>query len=143
MAPGTGRVPAGWHGLGGWGWNMRGPGRGRFMMIDVNDDGVISAEEAASAADEVFTAMDSDDDGSLTKEEYMAVRMGPQHGFNPDRQAAMQARKEARFGEMDSDSDGKVTKAEFLDAAKAHHASADADKDGKVTPWEHRRQNWN
>jgi len=139
-----------WSGFGlswgqGWGmgWIMGGPGRGRHMMIDANDDGYVSAEEAASEADEVFTAMDSDDDGLLTKEEYMAVRMGPQRGFNPDRQAAMQTRKEARFAEMDIDSDGKVSKAEFLDAAKAHHAAADMDKDGKVTPWEHRSQNWN
>ena len=140
--PGDGSGPGWWQGWG-MGWMMRGPGRGRFMMIDANDDGVVSAEEAASAADEVFTAMDSDDDGSLTKEEYMAVRMGPQQGFNPDSQAAMQGRKEARFGEMDADSDGKVSKAEFLDAAQAHHAGADTDADGKVTPWEHRRQNWN
>jgi hypothetical protein len=73
----------------------------------------------------------------------MAVRMGPQRGFNPDRQAAMQRRKEARFSEMDADSDGNLSKAEFLDAAQAHHAGADSDGDGNVTPWEHRRQNWN
>jgi hypothetical protein len=131
-----------WQGWG-MGWMMHPPGRGRHMMIDANDDGVISAEEAASAADGVFTAMDADDDGSLTKEEYMAVRMGPQLGFNPERQAAMQERKEARFSEMDADSDGKVSKAEFLDAAQAHHARADTDGDGKVTPWEFRRRNWN
>jgi Ca2+-binding EF-hand superfamily protein len=134
--------PGWWQGWG-MGWMMHPPGRGRYMMIDANDDGVISAEEAASAADEVFTAMDVDDDGSLTKEEYMAVRMGPQRGFNPDRQAAMQKRKEARFSEMDADSDGNLSKAEFLDAAQAHHAGADSDGDGNVTPWEHRRQNWN
>lgn len=129
----------------GWGMGgtMGGPGRGRHMMIDANDDGLVSAEEAASEADEVFTAMDGDDDGSLTKDEYMAVRMGPQWGLNSERQSEMQKRKEARYTEMDADKDGKVAKGEFLDAAKAHHAAADADKDGKVTPWEHRRQNWN
>jgi hypothetical protein len=156
--PGYGR---GWgHGWGpGWGPMMRGgqgpwatgpgwrgqhmPGRGRFAMIDANEDGVITAEEAASAADDVFTAMDADDDGMLTKEEYMSVRMGPQLGRNPERQQQRQAAKEARFDEMDQDGDGSITKAEFLTLAEKHHMSADADKDGKITPWEHRRRNWN
>lgn len=138
------RSGPGWSQGGGMGWGMMGqPGRGRHMMIDANDDGAISAEEAASEADEVFTTMDGDDDGNITKEEYMAVRMGPQMGFNAERQATMQKQKEARFKDMDASADGKVSKAEFLEAAKTHHASADADKDGKVTPWEHRRQNWN
>ncbi len=145
MMPGYGYGPGTMMGRGyGFGPGMMGqPGRGRFTMIDANDDGVVSAEEAASAADEVFTAMDADDDGMLTKEEYMAVRMGPQFGFNPDRQAAMQKAKEDRFGAMDADGDGNVSKAEFLAGAEAHHKAADADGDGKITPWEHRRQNWN
>jgi len=133
----------------GWGpgWamqqGMHGPGRGRFSMIDLNDDGEVSAEEAASAADEVFSVMDADDDGMLTVEEYMAVRMGPQRGWNTERQKAMQEQKKARFGELDTDSDGSVSKAEFMDGAKAHHEAADSDGDGTVTPWEHRRRNWN
>ena len=133
------------YGMGpGYGMGMMGqPGRGRSMMMDANDDGVVSAEEAASAADEVFTAMDADDDGKLTKDEYMAVRMGPQLGYNSERQAAMQKAKEDRFAAMDSDADGSVSKEEFLNSAQAHHAAADGDGDGKVTPWEHRRQNWN
>lgn len=155
MAVATGESSAQWRGYdNGWGWGDWGPGwgggprmgmpgRGRHMMIDANEDGVVSAEEAASAADEVFTAMDADDDGKLTKEEYMSVRMGPQRGYFPERHAAMQAAKSARFTEMDGDKDNMVSKAEFLDSAKRHHAAADADGDGKVSPWEHRGRNWN
>ena len=130
----------------GYGPGQRGqhmPGRGRFAMIDANEDGKVSAEEAASAADDVFSAMDSDDDGMLTKEEYMSVRMGPQTGRNPARQQKMQAAKEARFDDMDKEKDGSITKAEFMTMAENHHRSADTDGDGTITPWEHRRRNWN
>lgn len=133
---------------GGMGYYGRGPmagymmGYGRAAIIDANDDGVISADEAAASADSVFQLMDADDDGYLTKDEYMAVRLGPQYGYNPARQAAMQDAKAARFKTMDSDGDGKVSKDEFLGAAKAHFAAADQDKDGKVTPWEFRREIW-
>ncbi len=78
---------------------MNAPGRGRFTMIDENEDGVISAEEAASAVDQVFTAMDTDDDAALTMDEYLAVRMGSGEGWNPERQAARQAAKKARYTE--------------------------------------------
>jgi hypothetical protein len=142
--PGQGMGWGNGQGMGpGAGGMMNAPGRGRFTVIDANQDGVVSAEEAASAADEVFTAMDADDDAVLTMEEYMAVRMGPGDGRNPARQAARQAAKEARFGEMDVDKNGTVSKAEFLDGGKAHFDAADTDKDGKVTPWEFRRQAWN
>ncbi|MBD8892673.1 EF-hand domain-containing protein [Roseibium litorale] len=129
-------------GSGMMGGGMGPNGRGRFAVIDLNDDGQISDEEAASAALDVFLAMDADDDGELTKEEYMTVRMGYGQGWKPARQAEMQERKSARFGEMDTDKNGSVSRGEFLDAAKAHHASADADGDGNVSPWEHRRRNW-
>jgi len=133
------------YGMGnGYGFGMMGhPGRGRSMMMDANDDDTVSAEEAASAADEVFTAMDADDDAMLTEDEYMAMRMGPQFGYNSERQAAIQKAKEDRLAAMDANADGSVSKEEFLNAAQAHHAAADSDGDGKVTPWEYRRQNWN
>jgi EF hand len=134
-----------WRGWWGHG-QMMGPGggmmMGRFGTMDGNDDGVISDDEAAAQVELVYTAMDADEDGELTEEEYMAVRMGPGQGLNADRQKAMQERKKARFTEMDSDKSGKVGKAEFIAAGKARFEAADTNKDGKVTPWEMRAQRW-
>ncbi|MEI2384590.1 EF-hand domain-containing protein [Breoghania sp. JC706] len=110
----------------------------RFAVIDANGDGVISADEAAANAESVFAAMDADDDGALTKEEFMAVRMGPQMGWNQARQNARQTAKADRFAVMDADGDGKVAKADFIAAAKARFQKADTDKDGKVSPWDFR-----
>ena len=141
MAMATSAMAQGWGPWFGPGRGM-GPGMmgGRMAIIDQNDDGRISDEEAASAAEEVFVSMDSDDDGELTKEEYLAVRMGFGPGWNSERQAAMQANKEARFSEMDTDKSGSVSRTEFLGEAKAHHAAADTDGDGVVSPWEHRHR---
>jgi Ca2+-binding EF-hand superfamily protein len=126
------------------GWrDPNAPGRGRFATIDVNEDGIVSAEEAASQADMVFTAMDGDDNGSITLDEFMTVRMGPQAGMNPEREGMMQEKKSARFEPMDADKDGAVSKAEFIAASKAHFDASDTDQDGKVTPWEIRASNWN
>lgn len=113
---------------------------GRFAMIDANEDGVISADEAAANAEDVFMAMDADDDGSLTKEEFMTIRMGPQNGWNQARQARRQKAKEARFDAMDKDGDGKVSQEDFMATAQARFELADSDSDGKVSPWDFRRR---
>jgi Ca2+-binding EF-hand superfamily protein len=129
----------------GWGW---GQGRGhgymmqRLTAIDANGDGVIGDDEAAAQVESVFLAMDADEDGELTEEEFMAVRMGPGDGRNAERQKMMQERKKRRFSEMDTDKNGKVSKVEFVSAGKARFDAADTDKDGKVTPWEFRAQHW-
>ncbi|KQW72576.1 EF-hand domain-containing protein [Ensifer sp. Root127] len=124
-----------------WGrWHGYGPGMmmERIGTIDTNDDGVISDDEAADQVETIFAAMDGDDDGELTEDEYMSVRMGPGQGFNEARQKAMQERKKASFTKIDTDKSGKVSKAEFLTAGKARFEAADTD--GRVTPWEFRAQ---
>lgn len=114
------------------------PYGGRIALIDADKDGTISADEAAAAADADFTAMDSDGDGSLTKEEFTSANLGPGAGFNPARVAAMRSAKEQRFGSIDASGDGMIGKDEYLDQAKTQWESADRDSDGQVTPFEHR-----
>lgn len=130
----------GWGRGGGMAMGM-GRGRGfmrRFSVIDANDDERISADEAASQRESVFLVMDQDDDGELTEDEYMAIRMGMGEGRNKARREARQAAKKARFAPMDTDKSGKVSKAEWMSAGKARFEAADTDKDGIVTPWEFR-----
>ncbi len=123
--------------------NPEAPWRARFAQIDENKDGVIDRTELQAQAGGVFDAMDADSSGAITLEEYKAVRMGPQRGWNPARQAMMQNRKIARFAPMDANRDGSVTRAEFV----AYHgdvmfARMDRNGDGRVTPLEFRRHGW-
>lgn len=116
---------------------MRGP-----MMIDVNGDGVIGADEAAAMADGMFMHMDHNMDGVVDKAEF-TDGPGRGHGwwagwFNSTEIAAIEKLRADRFAALDTDKDGKVTKAEFFADAQARLASADTDKDGKVSPWEFR-----
>ena len=93
----------GWHM---WGWrNGGGDGSGPGWMIG----GGMMAR---------MGAIDSNNDGEITEEEYMAVRMGSGARLNEVRQKAIQERK------------------------KEHFAAMDPDKDGKATPWEFRAMRW-
>jgi len=123
--------------------NPDAPWRGRFASLDTNRDGFIGRDELRTQAEAVFAVMDADGDGRLTLQEYKSVRMGPQRGFNPARQAMMQSRKVARFAPMDTDHDGRVSRAEFLAAhGDAMFARMDRDGDGRVSPLEFRRHGW-
>lgn len=110
----------------------------RFAILDQNDDGRISDDEAAANREAVFYAMDSDDDQELTEEEFLAVRMGAGRQLNKARMKMRQEAKKARFAPMDTDGSGKVSQAEWMAEGEARFTSADTNGDGIVTPWEFR-----
>lgn len=110
----------------------------RFSIIDQNDDGRISDDEAAVQRELVFVAMDADDDQELTLEEFMEVSMEKGDRCNAERFEKRQQAKRARFAPMDTDESGKVSIAEWMTEGQQRFASADADDDGVVTPWEFR-----
>lgn len=137
MPPGAG-MGGGWPGMGG---GMMGGGT-MMAAIDADQDGAVSAEEAAAHAEFMFEAMDADQDGALVAGEMGGGRMDMMRAMNPAMSEVMQDRHAAHFAAKDGDSDGKITMAEFLAAEKAQYDAADADGDGKVTPWELRGQMW-
>ena len=118
------------------------PWRERFTAIDVNNDGIISTAEMTSNAGAVFDVMDADSSGTITREEYMTVRLGAQQGWNKARQTERQTAKAARFAPMDANRDGKVDRAEFIAGAESRFKEADRNRDGRVTPAEFRSRAW-
>lgn len=109
-----------------------------FESIDMDSNGRLSQAEVDAWAEGVFGAMDSNSDGKLTTEEYMAVRMGPGAAGtgNTKQQAKMQTAKADRFKTMDKDHDGMVSHDEFMAGAHARFAAAGGQKGGVS------RKNW-
>ena len=123
----------------------RGGRRGRHrMLIDVNADGIINDDEAASLADGIFMRLDQNRDGALTATEFTTPQGHHGGWFNwgdsAEAAAVLKVRTD-KFTALDTDKNAFVNKAEFFIDAKAKLAAADTDKDGKVTPWEFRAQN--
>lgn len=111
------------------------PGNGLAGRLDTDADGVISADEAAAFAEREFDLLDTDDDGRLTREEFMVVIVG---GRVPPQMAELLARRETRMKAMDRNGDGVVDHAEFIAWHENRFDAADLDKNGKVSPWEFR-----
>ncbi|WP_169052313.1 EF-hand domain-containing protein [Tabrizicola sp. YIM 78059] len=108
--------------------------------IDADQNGMITAEEAAAHAESMFATMDVNGDGVLVADEMGAGRMGMMNPWGTPQ--LMQERRVARFAAKDANGDGQVTMGEFLAAEKAQYEAADSDGDGKVTPWELRAAMW-
>lgn len=108
---------------------MMGPGR--TALVDRNQDGIVTAEEAAAWYEDAFALLDADDDEVVTSEEYAAGRTG-MHG------PQLTQRGQARFKAIDKNGDGKLSRDELLEFGAARFKTADRDNDGKVTVWEFR-----
>lgn len=127
-----------------------------FERADANGDGKIDAADRQARQDARFARLDTDNDGMLSKEEFLASherraeriarrgehaegkhagkrghRMGRRgmHGMGPGMGMARNA---------DADGDGAISQAEFAAAALARFDAADADNDGTVTREERR-----
>lgn len=95
--------------------------------MDADNDGAVSREEFMAAhenSDARFAAIDADKDGAVSREEYLAA--GRQN-------------RDARFKALDSNGDGRLTREELDARRSAMFETMDADKDGRITTSEMRR----
>ena len=129
--PQGGMGPMGGGGPGG----QRGMRGGGMRLVDVNGDGTVSADEAASVAEAMFDRMDADGDERISREEFLDM---PDRPVMAERMQAMQGRREARFKAMDRNGDGFVDHDEWVAFHRDRYQAADQDRDGKVSPWEFR-----
>jgi Ca2+-binding EF-hand superfamily protein len=99
----------------------------RRMMteMDTDHDGFVSREEFLAAharADKMFEQLDSNHDGAISRDEFMAGHGG-------------QGRAE-RFRVLDTNGDGRITREELDARRNARFDALDTNKDGKLSPQE-------
>lgn len=115
----------------------RPPYRQRFAAVDTNQDGVVSAGEAAERAADIFAALDIDEDQTVTVEEYVAFDTGvPLLSDRPNAEERRRARRETRFQQLDQNGDRSLGREEYITEQKERFAGSDTDGDGKIDPFE-------
>jgi hypothetical protein len=118
-----------------------------WERLDVNKDGMLDAADRAAKSAEQFARIDTDKNGSISRDEFNAHHQqmkghdGPRSGGHKGRKgghggAGMMMAGPHMAAMADANKDGTVTRAEFDAGVKAHFDMADANKDGKISPEE-------
>jgi hypothetical protein len=102
----------------------------QFKAIDTNNNGGIEAAEAGAAESKVeqqrlgamFTKLDINKDGQLSRAEFMSLAPAPNGG--------------AIVAKLDKNKDGKVSSDEYAAGPLAGFDRADTNKDGVLSPAE-------
>ena len=105
-------------------------------LIDIDQDGAVSQDEATAHYAWLFGLLDVDGDRTVREAEFvdaLDVRRP-----DPARREAHRARLGRMFARLDVDGDLLLHREEFLSACRVHFASSDNDGDGQVSVWEFR-----
>ena len=94
-----------------------------FDKFDSDEDGFISEAEYMDFIDERFLKMDTDRDGTITKEDLYDSRF---YMFLPEL-------AEAVFRDSDLDGDGLITEDEMIEAEELNFAKMDINGDGQLS----------
>lgn len=113
------------------------PGQHFIENWDLDQDGSVTAEEAAERRGNVFASFDANEDGFLEGEEYALfdeARANDMKGQGGHGHGAMQKAADGmKLENNDADGDGKVSREEFVSGAAGWIAGMDRDGDGVVT----------
>jgi len=88
-----------------------------YSMTDVNDDGYISKIEMTDYVEKQTSAMDADQSGSVSRDEYINCSL-------VNATPGQASRTEEDMTAMDADGDGMITQEEFMQAGAGTHAAA-------------------
>jgi len=109
----------------------------RFRQHDQDGDGRLSQGEFRQWHERAFNAIDGDNSGAFTLQEFQYARFGPgPQGSARNRQRIeerAQVRKTGRFRLMDGNGDGVVSRNEYMNFGELNYLDADANDDGRLT----------
>ena len=112
-----------------------GPGGGRGNL-DLNGDGVITAEEFEAQGQRRFKRLDANQDGAIDQAELSQRGEGMAKGRAGRRASAdgppAQGGAPGLLWRLDVNQDGRITEAEVLAGQKLRFAKADANGDGRL-----------
>ncbi len=108
----------------------RGDPEARFQELDVNHDGSLDATELKRP--EVLRRLDRDNDGLVSKEEFLRAAAELRGGRRGGERGARPGLSEEAFRRFDADKDGKVTREEFP-GSDERFDELDTNHDGVLT----------
>jgi len=95
-----------------------------FDSVDTNGDGIITREEFLAGRERLFARLDRNGDGYIDNQDMSGRLAGRQKA--QDRLAELVTR-------LDKDGDGRVSKTEFVDGATPLFDRADTDHNGQLS----------
>ena len=102
----------------------------QIKAMDIDGDGMVSANEHAAYATTQFQAMDADHDGQVTVAEMDTWRKAQIKGKVP---ASLQPSSATLIKSMDKNGDGMVSAEEYAAAAEKDFNAMDTNHDGHLT----------
>ena len=110
-----------------------------LVSFDTDNDGTVDLDEAKKAASALFDKLDTDKDGTLDFKELHGRLTRLEFGAaDPDNDGTLTkdeylAMVEKRFKAADPDNDGTLTKDEYLAVVEKRFGAADRDNDGTLS----------
>jgi Ca2+-binding EF-hand superfamily protein len=107
-----------------------------LARIDTERKGFITLQDAERFAAAQFDRLDTDRDGVVDHDEFMASAKRSLERASDARKALVQRsldRRETLFKTLDQHGDGKLTKDEYLTGTRQHFAEIDTKKSGMIT----------
>jgi Ca2+-binding EF-hand superfamily protein len=107
-----------------------------LARIDTERKGFVTLEDAQRYAAAQFDRLDTNHDGLVDHDEFLASAKRSLDRASPARKAQVQRsldRREALFKTLDQHGDGKLTKDEYLAGTREHFAEIDVKKSGMIT----------
>ncbi len=105
---------------------------GFLALFDANGDGQVDAVEFGQVRDAQFARTDTDGDGVLVRDEYLAEFEDRLDRHVAARVEGSDRQTRVRFAALDTDKDGKMTFEEYQVSGRRLFDSADRDKSGVV-----------